>query len=479
MKQGRKLLMLLFFSLFFFAKGTLAAPGDSVVFTPLGKYSFSSTYSGYTPLIDRLNRPYVYLATKELGLVTFSILDPLNPLPVDTIPVSALGNLKVTGVTQDSIFLFLSLGDFQGGGQNAGLAIYDVSDPLAPQLLDQWDSTAFVKGTSSVIRSGNFAYLSAMESGVLILDVSDKLDIRFVKQFIPDPTFGPHSYTYHSRGLFLSGDTLLVADDNGGLRIVDVTDKQNPVEIGKYVNTTINSTGAAYYNHIYRIGSLVFCAMDFCGFETVDISNPSQITSVAWLNPWNCTNQPPPFGSWLGSDGHTNEVVASATQTILFFSGGDSQILAFDPGDPAQPGIIGAWGPANDTVGSWGVDVWGHTAALANIYTPGFPFLSTVGGLQLLDWQVLTGIDEHGSNEYGLQFSPNPFSSQSRVTVRTTLQDARATIYNSLGEFVRSEEGLTGNSFVLDRKGLSAGIYFLRILAGQKSVAAAKFMVID
>lgn len=434
---------------------------DTVIFNALGNFNFIWTYSGYTPLIDRLGRPYIYLATKELGLVTFDISNTMNPTPVDTQTVVSLGNLKVTGVAQDNNYLLVSLGDFMGT-TNAGLAIFDVSNPVAPVLLDRWDSTAFNNGTSTVIFQGNYAYLGAMSKGVLILDISNKQNIQFVSQIIPDTTFGNQSYDYHSRGLFISGDTLLVADDNGGLRVIDVTNKQNPVEIGKFLNNSIDSVAAAYYNHVYRIGNYAYCAIDFCGFEVVDVSNPSLMTEVSWLNPWNCTNQPPPFGSWNGSDGHTNEIACSSSQNVLFFSGGDSQVLALDPSNPAQPRIMGAWGPPNDSVGTWGTDVYGNLIALANVKTFGFPFISNVGGLQLLNWNLVYGIKNNFENFFQLNIFPNPTNGDLGIRIKDLgFTNAELKIFDVFGKTVEQSEIKNSQSEIhLD---LPSGMYFLQI----------------
>ena len=155
------LLILLYIG--FGAKKILAqSVGDTIIFTALGNYNFNWTYSGYTPLIDRLGRPYVYLATKELGLITFDISNRMKPVPGDSQTVVSLGNLKVTYVAQDSIYLLVALGDFMGTG-NAGLAIFDVSNPVNPVLLDRWDSSAFNHGAATVICQGNYAYLGAMQ----------------------------------------------------------------------------------------------------------------------------------------------------------------------------------------------------------------------------------------------------------------------------------------------------------------------------
>lgn len=441
---------------------------DTVIFNALGSFNFNWTYSAYTPLIDRLGRPYIYLATKELGLVTFDISNTLNPVPVDSQTVVSLGNLQVTGVAQDSNYLFVSLGDFMGT-ENAGLAIFDVSNPVAPVLLDRWDSAAFNNGTATVIWQGNYAYLGAMSKGVVIVDISNKQNIQFVSQIIPDTTFGNQSYGYSSRGLFISGDTLLVADDNGGLRVIDVTNKQNPVEIGKFVSNFIDSIAAAFYNHVYRIGNYAYCAIDFCGFEVVDVSIPSLMTEVSWLNPWNCTNVPPPFGSWNGSDGHTNEIVYSVSQNVLFFSGGDSQVLAFDPSTPAQPRIMGAWGPPNDSAGAWGIDVYGNLAALANVKTFGFPFVSNVGGLQLLNWNLVSGVENNYGEFFQLNIFPNPASDYFILPITNTT-NYELKLFDFTGRELQPVIIRNSDSFIICCNNFLQGIYFLKITIDNFSI---------
>jgi hypothetical protein len=449
---------------------------DTVHFTALGQFTFTVPYSGYTPLIDRLGRPYVYLATKELGLVTFDISNSLSIVPIDTQTVASLGNLKVTGIAQDNNYLLVSLGDFMGTS-NAGLAIFDVSDPASPVLLDRWDTAVFNNGTSSVVWQGNYAYLGAMSKGVVILDISNKQHIRYVSQIIPDTTFGDQDYTYHSRGLFISGDTLLVADDNGGLRVIDVTNRQHPVEIGKYLSSSISSVAAAFYNHVYRIGKFAFCAMDYCGFEVVDVSNPAMMTEVSWLNPWNCTNIPPPFGSWIGSNGHTNEIACSSSGDVLFFSGGDSQVLAFDPSIPAQPRIMGAWGSPDDSVGTWGTDVYGNLVALANVRTFGFPFVSNVGGLQLLNWNLVSGVENNQDENFRIRIFPNPADDQVTIEILAAgYHNCTIEIIDILGRTVLKHENDKPRSEIRIDK-LKRGIYFYRVTDIKHNISVGKLIV--
>ncbi|MCB0763044.1 MAG: hypothetical protein KDC12_16090, partial [Flavobacteriales bacterium] len=108
---------------------------DSVLFTERGNHQYSFFYSAFTSVFDRLDRPYVYSASMELGIVCFDVSDLDNPMPVDTLPTSALGNLNATNLWIESNRLYASLGGFQGIAQNPGLAIIDLDDPENLEIL--------------------------------------------------------------------------------------------------------------------------------------------------------------------------------------------------------------------------------------------------------------------------------------------------------------------------------------------------------
>jgi hypothetical protein len=469
-----------FFTLFLFS---FALPGfsqnDTVIFSQLGHYYFSpasSYYSCYTPLIDRLNRPYVYAASKEAGLVTFDISNTLNPFPAHTETVAMLNNLKPTGVVQDSIYLLVSLGDFEGSGQSAGLAIYDISTPTSPVLLDLWDSTYFNKGTAQVIFQGNYAYLAAMDSGVVILDISNKTDIRYVSKIRPDPTLFAHAYTYHSRGLFLSHDTLLVAHDNGGLRVIDVTNKQFPVEIGAFNSPAINAGAYTFYNRIYRKGNYAYCTVDYCGLEVVDVSNPASMSEVAWINPYNCSGS----GSWFSSHGHTNEIAPTMNPDVLIASGGDEEVVAFDASNPSQPRRMGYYGLYHDSIVGWGVDEYNGliaSALLHNIFN--WPYVSNQGGLQLLNWNLILSTDGQEIKTGNLEMYPNPAGDICTIELPASTDNSfTVDVVDVMGRTVKTENvdpKINTRNYSLDLSGMSSGMYTIRV-TGEKAFYSGRIV---
>jgi len=454
----------LFFALL---SATLFAQNDTVIFTPLGHYFYSQPpftfYSLYSPLIDRLGRPYVYSASEELGMVTFNISNQNQPVPVDTIKQITLNNEYVSALAQDSIYLFVGKGVFQSAGQRAGLAIFDITNPTLPVLMDQWDSAAFTHGTAQVLLQGNYAYLAAMDDGIIILDISNKNDIRFCSSIVP--TTSPSMSGCHARGIYLSHDTLLVAYDGGGLRVIDVQNKYAPVQTGAYLNATASAGGnKPYYNHVWRIGDQAFVPLDYRGFEVDNVSIPSNITTTAWDNVWGNTT----LGNWNGSDGHANEIVyAAPTADVLMMSGADSQVLAIDPSNPSQPRIMGAWGvPNTDSLGSWGVDVFGNLVAVGIMRTP-FPFYSDSGGLQLLSWNFVMAIHENQIQTGQLKMYPNPTSANCTVELPVSADEIfTVEVVDVMGRIVKTQTAdpkMNGRTAEVDFSGIASGVYTIRV----------------
>lgn len=456
----------------FFAK---ASPGDTVIFTPLGHYYYdtSNNYAAYTPLIDRLGRPYVYTASIDLGMITFDISNLMNPFPIDTLTPAELGGFQATNLAQRGDTLFVTTGGFQVSGNNAGLSTYDFTNPNNPVLLDHWDTSAFTHGVAHIVIDGDYAYLGAMDDGIIVLDISDVYNIRYVSNFVPATT--PNTgYTPHSRGLYISGDTLLVADDGGGLRIIDATNKSSLVQIGAYLNPAPSANFGGlkpFYNHVWRIGDHAWIPLDYAGIEIDNVAVAGNVTNTAFSNIWNNTG----VGSWFGSDGHTNEIVYEPNDHVLMVSGGDSQVLAVDPSSTSQVRIMGAWGdPNTDLLVAWGVDVYNGlvvSSYLRDVIQILQPYYSRYGGIQLLSYAVLTGTPEQDTPEVqSLQLFPNPANSTcSLVLPGQTGTNSTIELIDMTGRTVKTiSSSISGSSarVEIDIADLAAGVYTVRVSSG-------------
>lgn len=427
-------------------------------------------YSTFASLLDRTGAPYLYTANVEYGLRIHDINDPSAPEEVFALWPPAFEGLKPTNLFQDGDLLYVSLGGFQGVTQNAGLAIVHVADPQAPVILDQWDSAAFSTGAAVVRVQGGYAFLGAMESGLIILDVSDPTDISFVSSYLPDTLWpGIVDYPPNARGLALKGDTLFLGFDAGCLRAIDVSDKSAPVEIGHYVNPLQPANTAVAYNNLVLADDLVYVATDFCGFEAVDVSDPTSMQQVAWVNPWDCEGL-----SWFGSDGHANELITALHDSLLFVSGADSEVLIYDISAPAQPALVGGFIHPNDSSVAWGLDV--HDDLLSVNYIdnslvlfPPQPYYANNGGFQLFTWQadLLTATLNGDPERSLLVITPNPAEGLVHLR-RPTSSVAEIVVHDALGRTVLRTRA-AGPDIPLDLTGLAPGSLFIELIDARRA----------
>jgi len=74
---------------------------------------------------------------------------------------------------------------------------------------------------------------------------------------------------------------------------------------------------------------------------------------------------------------------------------------------------------------------------------------------------------------------PNPFSSSTTLQTNIFLKNAIVTVYNSYGQTVKQIENISGQTVTLFRDNLPSGLYFIRLIEGNKIIAANKLIITD
>jgi hypothetical protein len=139
---------------------------------------------------------------------------------------------------------------------NAGLSIYDLSEPTEPVLLGK------VKGESvwfAVVVAGEKAYAGG-EEGFVVLDVSDLTNPRIE---------GKHFDGGSVYNIWISGDLAFVADDTDGLEIIDVGDPAAPGKISQV------PTGGSTHG-VTVVGTTAYVTDVGNGLYVVDVSDPTE-----------------------------------------------------------------------------------------------------------------------------------------------------------------------------------------------------------
>ncbi|HRG58036.1 MAG TPA: T9SS type A sorting domain-containing protein [Bacteroidia bacterium] len=461
MKKFTLIFLLSFFSL------NLNAQIDTVLLNEQAALMFPSfpVKSSYTSLIDR--RPglqIIYSANMEHGLEFFNFATSGNISSTGVWPISSLNNLDVSTIEQRGNSLFIGTGDFQVNTNSAsGLTILDITNLVTPFIKDSWDSTAFSHGISHILVDGDYAYLSTMKDGIIILDISDEENIIFKSHLQLDLNFPTASLNAHNaRGLKIVNNLLYVCFDRGGIRLVDVTDKSNPIEIYKYINVNLNGQAAAAYNDIVIKNNFAFVSVDYCGIEVIDISQ-TPFTSIQWYNPWNCNTS-----NWSGAPLHTNEMILASNDSLLFVSGGQSEVFVFDVTDALNVHKVGEYAFVNDSLATHGLDVYNNKVILSFIHTPVFlppftPFYADPGGLKLLDYTTLNSIasiEPKVSQKGFLEVYPNP-NFDDLIQLNSYNQNTEVEIYDHLGKLMFKGNTNDSNKIMISTKNWHAGIYAL------------------
>lgn len=410
-----------------------------------------------TMLHDRLDRPYVYVANKEAGLGVYDFSNPDIPIKTSEIGPSMLGNLDVMNLFQLNNYLFLSLGNTFSANQNAGMAIVDVSVPDSPVVSDLIIENNTLGGAGIVVASDNFAYLGAMTHGVFVYDISNKTDIQMLSKFVPAinfPDASPDPAKINARGMELRNDTLFLCYDAGGFRIIDASDKLNLTEIGRYANPALNGLPRAYNNVVLK-DKLAYIAVDYCGLEILDFSNPAAITLKAWWNPYNC-----PGNNWFTSPVHANEIKMNENCGEVFLSTGKSDLMVLDVSDPAAPDSCNFYGGVSNNLGTWGVDIWKNHLFLSYVCAI-IPFASNWTGVKCIDMNPCDlSLSEKVTAAYHFSLSPNPAETSFSLYSTSEISDIRlltsnGTVVNT--SFVR----VSPTEYEMDVATLPGGIYFL------------------
>ena len=437
---------------------------DTVTFATRGSHEYSFFYSSFTSLFDRANRPYIYSASMELGVVTFNISDLDNPIPVDTITVADFGGLNATNLYAANDRLYVSLGGFQGASQAPGFAILNIDDPENLEIIGLWTSTDYDQGSAVTLIEGDYAFLGAMDDGLITLNIADETNPAFVSHILPFVDFPapPGLFSVpNARGMDYKDPILYVCNDAGGLRAIDMTDPSEPDEIGMYMNTDLDEIAQPAFNNCAIVDNLCYVPVDYCGLDVVDIASSENMSNLAWYNPWDCD-----VTNWDGRDGHTNQLVIREDLDLLFLSAGDSELLVYDISDPMDAQVVGSYINLGDNIVAWGVDVYGSYVVLSLVNNPiGIPYDSNVGGIQILEWNYEGQSVRESDKINHIRLYPVPASDELNVVLHKRLLGEKITVYNVRGQQVE-QISVTSDVLKLNVANYAPGVYEMQSTLG-------------
>jgi hypothetical protein len=296
-----------------------------------------STYGAYVRCYDiKVNGNYAYLASYYL----LWIIDVSNPLaPQEVGMVGHIGNVGRMYIEGTHLY-----------AAGEGLTILDITDPPTPV----WISHYYVGyGAREIAVHGSYAYaVNYYQKGLDVLDVSDPTDPQWLS-FCPSPEA--------PRNVALDWPYAYLADMDGGLRIINVSNPQEPFEAaffdpGPYILAV---------SDVALDSTLAYLAGGSAGLAVVDVSNPlrpRRVGGVYGVQPY--------LIKVIGSYAYTAEASASPFDGMRIFS------LA-DPLHPVQIGSVAFTGTVQDmdVEGDHAFVTTSTTLYIFNVSNPIAPFL--------------------------------------------------------------------------------------------------------
>jgi hypothetical protein len=241
---------------------------------------------------------FAYVADGRDGLRVIDVINPAEPTEVgvlqtggDALDVSVAGSVAVVGMAYSGVLLadvsdpekptWIRLVVTEGPALDValeGTEAFVVTGPPDPsdvgefQVLDlsvpdspiERSSFEFRSQVMDVLISNTVLYAATGDSGLYVRDASNPHEV--VEGFLDTPGF--------ARGVTLQDGLALVADDHKGLRIVDVSDPTDLVEVG-FIDTPGQARRVAF------AGGYAYVADGDGGLRIIDISMPGAPAEVS------------------------------------------------------------------------------------------------------------------------------------------------------------------------------------------------------
>ena len=255
------------------------------------------------------------------GLAIWDVTDPSNPSELGFLPTGRISrgvHEFTVGQRGDRWYAYLAVWNSEITDGPGDLRIVDVTDPRQPFDVADWGArrdaglpvgagaqcAPVCRGASpqaalhSVALSpdGRTAYLSYWDLGVIVLDVSEPDTPRWLGRFAEPQVAEGNT---HSISIAHDGKLALVADETfgppwGRLRLVDVQDPANPVQVGSFdtPESAAGTPGEQYAHTLHnplvddRDPNRAYLAWYADGIRLLDISDASRPVEItSWVPP--------------------------------------------------------------------------------------------------------------------------------------------------------------------------------------------------
>lgn len=203
----------------------------------------------------KISGNYAFIAAGSVGLRVVDISDPTNPTNVGTKPLG--GNSAYYIQVADNLAY---IGVFN---MMYKMYIVDISNPAIPLI--KYNGGPQV---SSISISGNYAYIAEMYNGLRIYDISNPVEPLEVGACVPPK---------YTKNIVVDGNFAFVVGDDSGLCIINVSEPENP-----YIYSSCDIPGSV--NDIAFADNNLVYLTDWKGLRAIDFSNPGEPQEIVSLD---------------------------------------------------------------------------------------------------------------------------------------------------------------------------------------------------
>ena len=262
---------------------------------------------------------FAYIADSFNEIRILDVSDKGNPMEIGA--YNPTGPRRGQGVFYSEPYLYIADG--------LGMQILNVTYASDPSEISFHHTSGFA---SKIQVSGEFAYIADREGGLLIVNVSDLGNPWQIGRYF-------EAGSVHVLDVAISGDYAYVAMEGQGLRIVNVSDPANPNEVG-----FLDTKGSA--EALLVSGSTVYMADGEDGLRVIDVSDPSLPTEIGFYD----------------TSGYAKDVFL-ANGYVYVGDGTSRMLLVCDASDPKSIELVGEY----ETPGYvWGIYIADSYAYIAN-----------------------------------------------------------------------------------------------------------------
>jgi len=233
---------------------------------------------------------YLYTVCDEGSSSTLQIIDITN-LPSS---VNIVYDSNALFTKSHNIYIDTSTAKLYACASNSAMDVYSLSTPTSPTLIYSYNGVGHVH--DAFVRNDS-AYLNCGNDGLRIFDFSNVNQLGDQPILLGSLTSYPDAGYNHSGWLNNDGTIYIMQDENHGydVKILDVSDLNNITVLSTF-NSGVDQNSMAH-NGIIK-GSLAYIPYYHDGLRVFDISNPNNPIQIWKYDTYNPNNHTSYKGAW-------------------------------------------------------------------------------------------------------------------------------------------------------------------------------------